>query len=115
LNFLEEYLQSTPNILTVYKPIGRPKELLIPTIELPLWKKLNNFKIVISLQIPEGLTEPTNISVNLPTKELQPENYTNLSNNQDRIPEQGISQEQSATILEIHVPSLYNLQKYNRN
>jgi hypothetical protein len=29
LNFLEKYLQSTSNILTVYKPIRRPKKLLI--------------------------------------------------------------------------------------
>jgi hypothetical protein len=29
LNFPEEYLQSTPNVLTVYKPIGRPKQLLL--------------------------------------------------------------------------------------
>jgi hypothetical protein len=36
LNFLEEYLQSIPNILTVYKLIGRPKELLIRTVELLL-------------------------------------------------------------------------------
>jgi hypothetical protein len=76
---------------------------------------LNNFEIVIFLQILEGFTETTNISINLPTKKLQPENYTNLSNNQDRIPEQGILQEQYTTVLEILVPSLYNLQKYNRN
>jgi hypothetical protein len=35
LNFPEKYLQGTPNILTIYKPIGRPKQLLIPTVELP--------------------------------------------------------------------------------
>jgi hypothetical protein len=70
LNLLGKYLQSIPNILTIYKPIGRPKELLILTIEFLLQEKLNNFEIVISLQIPEGLTEPTNISVNLLAKEL---------------------------------------------
>jgi hypothetical protein len=113
LNFLRKYLQGTFNVLTVYKPIGRPKELLIPTVELPSWEKLNNFEIVIPLQIPEGLTETTNISVNLPTKELQPENPANLSDNQNKIPEQDIPQEQSVTVLEIPVPS--NLQKYNRN
>jgi hypothetical protein len=47
LNLLGEYLQSTSNILTIYKPIGRPKELLIPTIKLPFRKKLNNFEIVV--------------------------------------------------------------------
>jgi hypothetical protein len=90
LNFLEKYLQSTSNIFTIYKLIGRLKELPIPTIELPLREKLNNFEIVIFLQIPEGLTESTNIFVNLPTKELQSENYTNLSDNQNRILEQNI-------------------------
>jgi hypothetical protein len=35
LNLPGKYLQGTSNILSVYKPIGRPKELLIPTIELP--------------------------------------------------------------------------------
>jgi hypothetical protein len=34
LNFPEKYLQSIPNILTIYKPIGRSKELLISTVEL---------------------------------------------------------------------------------
>ena len=115
LNLPGEHLQGTPNVLTVCKPIGRPKELPIPTVELPLREKLNNFEIVIPLQIPEGLTEPTNISVNPPTKELQPENYINLSDNQDRIPEQGVLQEQPATVPEIPVPSLYNLQKHDRN
>jgi hypothetical protein len=115
LNFLEENLQSIPNVFTVYKPIGRPKGLLIPTVELPPQEKLNNFEIVIPLQIPEGLTETTNISVNLPTKKLQPENPANLSNNQDRIPEQGIFQEQPVTVPEIPVSSLYNLRKYNRS
>jgi hypothetical protein len=33
LNFLEKYLQSTSNILTIYKPIRRSKELLIRTVE----------------------------------------------------------------------------------
>jgi hypothetical protein len=105
LNFPKEYLQNTSNILTVYKPIRRFKKLLIPTVKLPFWKKLNNFEIVILLQIPEGFTETTNISVNLPTKELQPENPTNLSDNQDGIPEQGIFQKQPATVPEILVPS----------
>jgi hypothetical protein len=34
LNLLGEYLQSTPNVLTVYKLIRRSKELLIRTVEL---------------------------------------------------------------------------------
>jgi hypothetical protein len=34
LNLLRKYLQSTSNVLTVYKLIGRPKELLIRTVEL---------------------------------------------------------------------------------
>jgi hypothetical protein len=53
LNFPRGYLQGTPNILTVYKPIGKPKELPISTVELPLQEKLNNFEIAIPLQIPE--------------------------------------------------------------
>jgi hypothetical protein len=115
LNFLGKYLQSTSNIFTVYKLIGRPKGLLIPTVELLLQEKLNNFEIVILLQIPESLTEPTNISVNLFTKKLQPENSADLPGNQGRTPEQDILQEQPATKLEIPASSLYNLQKYNRN
>jgi hypothetical protein len=35
LNLLGKYLQGTPNVLPVYKPIRRPKELLIPIVELP--------------------------------------------------------------------------------
>jgi hypothetical protein len=35
LNFLKKYLQNTPNILTVYKLIRKPKQLLISIIELP--------------------------------------------------------------------------------
>jgi hypothetical protein len=85
LNLPGEYLQSTSNVFTVYKPIGRPKELLIRTVELPPREKLNNFEIAIPLQIPEGPTEPTNISVNLPTKETRPENPANLSGNQDML------------------------------
>jgi hypothetical protein len=115
LNLPGERLQGTLNILTVYKPVGRPKELPIPTVELPLRKKLNNFEIVILLQIPEGLTEPTNISVNLLAKELQPENPADLPGNKSRILEQDILQEQPATKPEIPASSLYNLQKYNRN
>jgi hypothetical protein len=34
LNLLGEHLQGTPNVLTVHKPIGRPKELLLLVIEL---------------------------------------------------------------------------------
>jgi hypothetical protein len=34
LNLSRKYLQSTPNVFTVYKPIERPKQLLIPTVEL---------------------------------------------------------------------------------
>jgi hypothetical protein len=76
---------------------------------------LNNFEIVISLQILKKLIETTNISVNLFTKELQSENSVNISDNQDRILEQSILQKQLATVLEIPVSSLYNLQKYNQN
>jgi hypothetical protein len=76
---------------------------------------LNNFEIVIPLQILEGLTEPTNISVNLLAKESQPKNSVDLPGNQDRIPKQDIPQEQPVTKLEMSVSSLYNLQKYNWN
>ncbi len=36
LNFLGKHLQGTPNILTIYKLIRKPKELLLPTIDLSL-------------------------------------------------------------------------------
>src|SRR5437016_5545872 len=49
LNLLGEHPQGTPNVLTIHKPIRRPKELLLPTVDLPPQKKLNNFDIVISL------------------------------------------------------------------
>jgi hypothetical protein len=70
---------------------------------------LNNFKIVILLQILEGFTESTNISVNLLAKELQSENPANLPDNQGRIQKQDILQEQLATKPEIPASSLYNL------
>jgi hypothetical protein len=35
LNLLGEHLQGTPNILTVCKPIRRPKELLLSIVDLP--------------------------------------------------------------------------------
>jgi hypothetical protein len=76
---------------------------------------LNNFEIVIFLQILEGFIETTDISVNLFAKELQPENSTNLSSNQGRIPKQDIFQKQPVTKPEIPASSLYNLQKYNQN
>jgi hypothetical protein len=76
---------------------------------------LNNFEIVIFLQILKSLTEFTNISVNLLAKELQPENPANLPNNQGRTPEQDIPQEQPATKPEIPASSLYNLQKHDWN
>jgi hypothetical protein len=109
LNLPEKYLQNIFNILTVYKPVRRPKELPIPTVELLLRKKLNNFEIVIPLQIPESLTEPTNISANLLAKESQPKNPADLPGNQGRIPEQDILQKQPATKPERPDPSLYNL------
>ena len=45
LNLLGEHPQGTPNVLTVRKPIGRPKEPLLPIVELPPREKLNNFEI----------------------------------------------------------------------
>jgi hypothetical protein len=76
---------------------------------------LNNFEIVIFLQIPEGFTEPTDISVNLLAKKLQSENPADLPGNQGRILEQDIPKKQPATKPEIPASSLYNLQKYNQN
>ena len=49
LNLSEEHPQGTPNVLTICKPIGRPKEPLLPTVDLPPQEKLNNFDIVIPL------------------------------------------------------------------
>jgi hypothetical protein len=35
LNLLGKHLQGTPNVLTVHKPVRRPKELLLLVVELP--------------------------------------------------------------------------------
>jgi hypothetical protein len=56
LNLLREHLQSTLNVLTIYKLIRRLKELLLLIIDLPFKKKLNNFKIVILLQMLKSTT-----------------------------------------------------------
>jgi hypothetical protein len=72
LNLLGEHLQGTPNVLTVRKLVGRPKELLLLVVELLPQEKLNNFEIVIPSQTPKSILQPTNTLVNLPTKPANP-------------------------------------------
>ena len=78
LNLLGEHPQGTPNVLTVRKPIGRLKELLLPIIDLPPKEKLNNFEIVIPLQTPKSTTQPTNTPINLSSKGLELTESANL-------------------------------------
>jgi hypothetical protein len=68
LNLLGEHLQGTPNVLTVHKLVGRPKELLLLVVELLPQEKLNNFEIVIPSQTPKSILRPTDTPVNLPTR-----------------------------------------------
>jgi hypothetical protein len=69
---------------------------------------LNNFEIVVFLQILENTIQFTDISINLSSKESEPAGPVNLPENKNNIPEQVILQEQPAT-------DWYNLQKYNRS
>jgi hypothetical protein len=66
LNLPGEHPQGTPNVLAVRKPVGRPKEPLLPVVELPPREKLNNFEIVILLRTLENTTQLTDASANLP-------------------------------------------------
>jgi len=77
LNLLREHLQGTPNVLTVHKPVGRPKELLLLVVELPPREKLNNFEIVIPSRTPE--TQLTDAPTSPPSKESEPTRPANLS------------------------------------
>jgi len=115
LNLLGEYLQGTPNVLTVCKPIGRPKELPLPTVDLPPQEKLNNFDIVIPLQTPEGIIQSTDVPAKLPAKELEPVESVNLPKSQNKTPEQAVSQEQPIPWPQTPVTGLYNLRKHNQN
>ena len=115
MNLPKKYLQGISNILTIWKPIRRPRKQLIPIIKLLLQEKLNNFKIVIFLQILEGLTEPTNISIKLSAKTPEPEKPANTLENYNKTPGQDISLEQLAIVSKTPVINLYNLQKYNYN
>jgi len=72
LNLLGEHLQGTPNVLTIRKPVGRPKELLLLVVELPPQEKLNNFEIVIPSRTPKSILQPTNTPVNPPTRPANP-------------------------------------------
>jgi hypothetical protein len=81
LNLLREHLQSTSNVLTIHKLIRKPKELLLLIIDLPLKKKLNNFEIVISLQMSKSITQLTNLLVNLLSKEVELAGSANLPKN----------------------------------
>ena len=87
----------------------------MPIVELPSQEKLNNFEIVISVQILESLIEPANISVKLSAKILEPEKPANASRNYNKILEQDILLKQSAIIPKTPAINLYNLQKYNYN
>jgi hypothetical protein len=72
LNLLGEHPQGTPNVLTVRKPVGRPKELLLLVVELLPREKLNNFEIVIPSRTPESILRLTDTPVNLPTRPANP-------------------------------------------
>jgi hypothetical protein len=48
---------------------------------LLLKKKLNNFEIVILLQMPKSITQSTNLLVNLLSKEVKPIRFINLLKN----------------------------------
>ena len=96
LNLLGEHPQGTPNVLTVRKPIGRPKELLVPIVDLPPLEKLNNFEIVIPLRTPKDIAQPTDASVNLPKS-------------QGKTQEQVALQEQPIPLSQAPVIGRYNL------
>ena len=115
LNLPGEHPQGTPNVLTIHKPIGRPKELLLPIVDLPPQEKLNNFKIVIPLQTPESTAKPMDTPKNLSSKELEPIESANLPESQDKTPEQVASQEQPIPSLQPPVTGPYNLWKCNWN
>src|SRR5436189_2080463 len=115
LNLPGEHPQGTPNVLTICKPIGRPKELLLPIMDLPPQEKLNNFKIVIPLQTPESTAKPMDTPKNLSSKESEPIESANLPKSQDKTPEQVASQEQPIPSLQPPVTGPYNLQKRNWN
>jgi hypothetical protein len=114
LNLPGENPQGTPNILTVRRPIGRPKEPLIPTVELPPREKLNNFEIVIPLRKPEDLTGHAKAPVNLPAEEKQPGNSTGQSVDQssEQMPP---DLEQPVKAPETTEPKVHNLRKHTRN
>src|SRR5438046_10256492 len=111
LNLLGEHPQGTPNVLTVRKPIGRPKEPLLPVMELPPQEKLNNFEIIIPSQKPESA----------------PSQFTNPTRSEDKTPVQehaqdpaqdsawDSSQEQPAPSPQTPVTGPYNLRKCNQD
>ena len=111
LNLLGEHPQGTPNVLTVRKPIGRPKELLLPVVELPPREKLNNFKIVIPSQKPESapsqFTNPTRSEDKTPVQEHAQDPAQDSA--------QDSAQEQPAPSPQMPVTGLYNLQKCNQD
>ena len=88
LNLPGEHPQGTPNVLTIRKPIGRPKELLFPIVDPPPQEKLNNFEIVIPLRTPESTSQPTDTPAKPPSKESESVGPVNLPESQDETPEQ---------------------------
>jgi hypothetical protein len=61
LNLPGEHLQGTPNILTVRKPVGRPKELPLPVAEPPPRGKLNSEIVIPSMKPENAPMEPANL------------------------------------------------------
>ncbi len=65
-------MQSTLNVLTIYKLIRKLKELLLLIVDLLPYKELNNFKIVIPLRTPKSITQFTDAPAKLLDKDLEP-------------------------------------------
>ncbi len=114
LNLPGEHPQGTPNVLTVRKPIGRPKELLLPTVDPPPREELNNFEIVIPLRTPESITQSTDAPAKLLDKDSEPVAPTILPKSQNETPRQATSQQQPTPAPQTHVGP-YNLRKRDRN
>jgi Reverse transcriptase (RNA-dependent DNA polymerase) len=115
LNLPGEHPQGTPNVLTVRKPVGRPKEPLLPVVDLPPREKLNNFEIVIPLRTPESIMQSTDAPANLPSKESKPTGSANPLKSQDETQEQVAPQEQPIPSPQAPVAGRYNLRKRDRD
>ena len=127
LNLPGEHPQGTPNVLTVRKPVGRPKEPLLPVVELPPREKLNNFEIVIPLQTPESIMQPTDAPestaqpIDTPESTAQPTDApVNPPKSQNKAQEQIAPLEQptpspKAPVTGQSVTGRYNLRKHDRD